>query len=104
MTRIARITSSKLTVLFMTLAFVQVLNVSQASAQGGFRPSRSVQGLYKDRITPYWFTDNTRFWYRNDLAGKTKEFILVDAEHGTRQPAFDHARLAATLSETMKAQ
>ncbi|MCX5644233.1 MAG: DPP IV N-terminal domain-containing protein [Phycisphaerae bacterium] len=104
MTRAARIPSRRPVVLFLALAFVQVLNTSQAFAQGGFRPARPVQGLYKDRITPHWLAGNTRFWYRNDLAGKTKEFILVDAERGTRQPVFDHAKLAAALSETMKAQ
>ncbi|HJT78172.1 MAG TPA: prolyl oligopeptidase family serine peptidase [Gemmataceae bacterium] len=54
--------------------------------------------VYKARITPHWFHDNTRFWYRNDLRGGTREFILVDAERGTRAAAFDHARLAAALS------
>jgi dipeptidyl aminopeptidase/acylaminoacyl peptidase len=38
-----------------------------------------------------------RFWYRN--AGPDgSEFVLFDAAHGTRQPAFDHAKLAAALS------
>jgi len=55
--------------------------------------------VFKDRITPRWFADNTRFWYRNDLANRGKEFVLVDAEKGTREPAFDHARLAASLSK-----
>ncbi|MBN1360673.1 MAG: prolyl oligopeptidase family serine peptidase [Sedimentisphaerales bacterium] len=80
--------------------FVVVGNVaSDAAGQGRGRSGRRVQGVYKDRITPYWFDDGTRFWYRNDLAGGTKEFILVDAESGTRQFAFDHDRLAAALSE-----
>jgi dienelactone hydrolase len=83
--------------LFIAMAFIQIVNTSQASAQGS-RPSRPVQGVYKDRITPHWLADNARFWYRNDLADKTKEFILVDVEKGTRQPAFDHAKLAAALS------
>src|SRR3989442_14515626 len=51
------------------------------------------RGVYKARITPHWFQNDTRFWYRNDLKGNTKEFILVDAEKGTRQPAFDHEEL-----------
>jgi dipeptidyl aminopeptidase/acylaminoacyl peptidase len=55
--------------------------------------------VFKERITPFWFQDNTRFWYRNDLRGDTKEFIVVDAERGTREPAFDHAKLAAGLSK-----
>src|SRR5262245_10717716 len=57
------------------------------------------RGVYKATITPHWFADNTRFWYRNDLRGGAREFILVDAEHGTRQTAFDHAKLAAALSK-----
>jgi WD40 repeat protein len=55
--------------------------------------------VYKDRVTPHWFADNTRFWYRNDLPGGAKEFLLVDAEAGTRRAAFDHQRLAAGLSK-----
>ncbi len=55
-------------------------------------------GVYKARINPHWFHDNTRFWYRNDLKDSAKEFILVDAEHGTRRPAFDHQKLADALS------
>lgn len=57
------------------------------------------RGVYKARITPHWFHNDTRFWYRNDLRGGAKEFILVDAEGGTRQPAFDHQKLAAALSK-----
>ncbi|HXJ07386.1 MAG TPA: DPP IV N-terminal domain-containing protein [Candidatus Acidoferrum sp.] len=38
-----------------------------------------------------------RFWYR-DGAPEGFEFVIYDAAHGTRQPAFDHARLAAALS------
>ncbi len=55
--------------------------------------------VYKDRVTPHWFAENKRFWYRNDLPGGAKEFVLVDAEGGTRQAAFDHKKLAASLSK-----
>jgi dipeptidyl aminopeptidase/acylaminoacyl peptidase len=66
---------------------------------GGRRGAQQQRGVYKARITPHWFHDNTRFWYRNDLKGNTSEFILVDAEKGTRAPAFDHEKLAAALSK-----
>ncbi len=59
----------------------------------------SRRGVYKAQITPHWFRHNTHFWYRNDLSGGTREFIVVDAEHGTRAPAFDHPKLAAALSK-----
>jgi hypothetical protein len=100
MTRTVRVTSGRLIVLLIMLTLLPVRNMSQARAQGGFRSSRAVPGVYKDRIVPHWLADNVRFWYRNDLSGKTKEFILVNAERGTRTPAFDHARLAAALSQT----
>jgi dipeptidyl aminopeptidase/acylaminoacyl peptidase len=72
---------------------------SQASPQGRFGPPRRVEGYYKGQITPHWLADNVSFWYRNDLTGNTKEFILVNAEQGTRQPAFDHQKLAVALSK-----
>src|SRR5690348_11093875 len=43
-------------------------------------PGPPVRGVYKARITPHWFQNDTRFWYRNDLRDRTKEFIVVDAE------------------------
>ncbi|MGH7973653.1 MAG: hypothetical protein ACREIC_33465, partial [Limisphaerales bacterium] len=55
-------------------------------------------GVYKARLNPHWFAEDTRFWYRNDLKDGAKEFILVDAKAGTRGPAFDQQKLAAALS------
>src|SRR5262249_24495548 len=65
---------------------------TQRSGQSGAR-------VYKTRIAPNWFQNNTRFWYRNDLRGGAKEFIVVEAEQGTRRAAFDHAKLAAALAK-----
>jgi dipeptidyl aminopeptidase/acylaminoacyl peptidase len=62
-------------------------------------PARAAGPVYRREVTPHWFHSNTRFWYRNDLRGGAREFILVDAEKGTRQPAFDHERLAAALAK-----
>jgi dienelactone hydrolase len=55
------------------------------------------RGVYKAQITPHWFHNDTRFWYRNDLRDSAKEYIVVDTEGG-RQMAFDHDKLAAGLS------
>lgn len=66
---------------------------------GGGRRGGLPRGVYKAQVSPHWFHNNTRFWYYNDLKGNTREFILVDAEAGTRAPAFDHAKLAAGLSK-----
>lgn len=55
--------------------------------------------VFKAKVEPHWFAGNTKFWYRNDLAEGKREFFLVDAEQGTREAAFDHARLAPLLSK-----
>src|SRR4051794_15530029 len=55
--------------------------------------------VYKPQINPNWFNNSSRLWYRNDLSGGRKEFILVDAVAATRQSAFDHQKLAAALSK-----
>ncbi|MBV9468768.1 MAG: DPP IV N-terminal domain-containing protein [Abitibacteriaceae bacterium] len=55
--------------------------------------------VFKARVEAHWLPGNTRFWYRNDLPNGTREFILVDAIKGSRQPAFDHARLATALAK-----
>ncbi len=53
--------------------------------------------VYRNRIEAHWFADNSRFWYRNDNPGDTREFILVDATAGTRQTAFDHESVARQI-------
>jgi dipeptidyl aminopeptidase/acylaminoacyl peptidase len=55
--------------------------------------------VFKQRVIPHWLPGNTQFWYRNDLADEVREFILVNAETGTRQPAFEHERLATALAK-----
>src|SRR5688500_10312658 len=41
--------------------------------------------VYKDRITPQWFANNTKFWYRNELPGGLREYIVIDAATGARE-------------------
>ena len=57
--------------------------------------------VFRSGVRPTWLPDD-RFWYRNAIA-EGSEFVLVDPAKRTRRPAFDHARLAATLSAAAKA-
>ena len=41
--------------------------------------------------------NTSRFWYRKSVQGGN-EFVVVDAETLTKRPAFDHEKLAVTLS------
>ena len=82
-----------------------------ATAQGTKADYERAEGLQKQfankvrkaSIKPHWFANDTRFWYRNDLADDAREFILVDALAGTRQPAFDHALVARQMGEDTEA-
>jgi dipeptidyl aminopeptidase/acylaminoacyl peptidase len=54
-------------------------------------------------VQPHWLSGRAAFWYLRTGPG-VKEFILVDADAGTRRPAFDHAKLAAALSRASGAK
>ena len=54
--------------------------------------------VFRAEIRPNWNGDGSAFWYRVDLGGDRREYVFVDAEAGSRKPAFDHDRLAAALS------
>jgi len=92
----------------VVLAIVLCVELEPSNAEGqGTRADyeraatlrqRAEGAVFKMRVTPHWDADGARFWYRNDLAGGCRAFIRVDADRGTRRPAFDHARLAAALS------
>ncbi|HTS12676.1 MAG TPA: DPP IV N-terminal domain-containing protein [Candidatus Limnocylindrales bacterium] len=53
-------------------------------------------------VSPHWIEKSHRFWYRREDLKGGSEFILVDADRNTSNPAFDHARLAEALSGATK--
>ena len=66
-----------------------------------FLPGNLRHRIYVADVTPHWIAERNRFWYRKSGTNVT-EFILVDAQQNTAGPAFDHARLAASLSKSAK--
>ena len=52
--------------------------------------------VFESRVAPTWL-EGDRFWYSNRSVNGA-EFILVDPDEGTREPAFDHAGVARALS------
>ena len=60
-------------------------------------PESLLGAVYKSRVNAQWSADNTHFWYRNDLSGRSREFVLVNLGKGTRKAAFDHGRVAKGL-------
>ncbi|WP_067473568.1 S9 family peptidase [Actinomadura hibisca] len=69
----------------------------QAAEQLLRRPARPGELVTGDKVRPQWLDGGTRFWYAVNT-GAGKRFVLVDPAAGTREPAFDHARLAAALT------
>jgi dipeptidyl-peptidase-4 len=53
--------------------------------------------VLRGAVRPNWLPGE-RFWYRNAIENEGSEFILVDPKKKTREPAFDHAKVAAALS------
>ncbi len=94
--------------LFLSLAMASVLmgedfrpNAENVTApQRERRRPADNRRAYKTRIAAHWFDGGNRFWYRNDLPGGLREYILVDAIKGIRSQAFDSARLATALKNS----
>ncbi len=55
--------------------------------------------VFRDRIEPHWFANNTQFTYRVRTGPSTHEFVRVNAMTGQRDIAFDHAKLAPKLRD-----
>lgn len=64
-----------------------------------FLPWNAAKLLHGVEVTPHWIDDGDTFWYRT-TGEDGAHFVKVDPETGTREPAFDHVRLAAALSAT----
>ena len=88
-----------LLLLVPTAAPAQGTKADYARADGLREATRGkVVGM---QIRPHWLADGNRFWYRADGREGSRTFLLVDAAKGTRNPAFDHARLAEALGKTL---
>jgi putative intracellular protease/amidase len=82
-----------------------LLCIPAAHAQGTVADYQRAQGL-REKFQGLavnvpgqanWIAGTNRFWYRKSVSGGY-EFILADADTLTKQPAFDHEKLAAALS------
>ncbi|HET7550337.1 MAG TPA: DPP IV N-terminal domain-containing protein [Gemmatimonadaceae bacterium] len=65
----------------------------------GYR-ERTAGLIVDDPDTPVWLSKGDRFWYRKSVVGG-HVFVMVDADSRKKEPAFDHERLAASLSRVM---
>jgi hypothetical protein len=91
-----------LAALILFSAIVCVAPVHAQGTVGDYQRAQALrekfQGLAVDVPgQPNWIGTTNHFWYRKSVRGGY-EFILVDADAQTKQPAFDHEKLAAALS------
>lgn len=71
-----------------------------------YRRANDLGNNVKNKLyyAPYninWIADSHRCWYYQQTP-RGKEFILVDADQRSKQPAFDHERLAKALSTLLQ--
>ncbi|MGH2561558.1 MAG: DPP IV N-terminal domain-containing protein [Thermomicrobiales bacterium] len=62
-----------------------------------FLPWNAATLVVGAEVQPHWIDEEDRFWYRTTTR-EGVEFVRVDPDRGAREPAFDHGRLAASLS------
>ena len=55
--------------------------------------------VFKTNLQANWQPDGESFWYRNSLKDSVLEYIYVNAANGTKQKAFDHAKLAQAVGK-----
>ncbi|MFH0992346.1 MAG: DPP IV N-terminal domain-containing protein [bacterium] len=84
------------TLLFSFAAFSQGTLKDYQRANGLRNQVRNLAYHSLDRAT--WIDSTHQFWYSRSVKGG-KEFMLVDADKRTTNPAFDHTKLAASLSK-----
>ncbi len=56
--------------------------------------------VYRANVNPQWAEEEPLFWYRVNTR-KGKEFFLVNAESQTKEPLFDHRKLAENISAAL---
>ena len=86
--------------LFLPVAFAQGKLEDYQRAQQ-FLPGNLRHLVYVADINPHWIEKTSRFWYRK-TSPQGSQFVLVDADRNTSAPAFDHTRLAESLSRSTK--
>src|ERR1700722_2195646 len=95
---------SVLSAVFLSTAFAFVATAHAQGTKADYQRAADLLNITRgkadrERVEPHWFDDNRQFWYRIPTAVDRYEFVVVEAEKGARQPAFDHQRMAEALSK-----
>ena len=94
----------KLSVLSAALVVLSAPSTALAQVTlADYQRAQSLRQTYESAAvfvpdTPTWIGTTHRFYYRRSLANGY-EFLIVDADTQQKQPAFDHTKLAESLSK-----
>jgi dipeptidyl-peptidase 4 len=58
--------------------------------------------VFRRKVAPNWAADGKRLWYRIEVAPSKFQFVIADAEAGTRELAFDNVDVAKKLADAAK--
>ena len=90
------------TALLLTLLVMLPAIASAQGTQADYERANGLRNKYQGLALQIaeranWIDNTPRFWYRKSVKDGN-EFVLVDAETLAKKPAFDHQRLAVSLS------
>jgi dipeptidyl aminopeptidase/acylaminoacyl peptidase len=100
----------KRTIVFAAIAVFVSLSASSTRAQGTMADYDRALKLREEYVSrainvperANWIGSSHHFWYRKSVRSGN-EFVWVDAETQQKRPAFDHEKLAASLSSAASA-
>ena len=79
------------------------LTVEDYSRAKEFYAHKLAELVYRGSVAPNWIPDSEQFWYRVKTR-EGKQFVFVDPRRNEHRPAFDHAKLASSLSKAAGAE
>jgi len=56
--------------------------------------------VFNANVRATWIDESHSFWYINTIP-EGKEFIIVDSDKVSKNPAFDHKKMAESLSKSL---
>ncbi|RAV27627.1 S9 family peptidase [Sinomicrobium soli] len=93
--------------LLKSVLFTFVLSIFQGYSQGTpdeYRSAIAADTLFANKVyrapSKFFWQGDSLCWYKNTI-GKGVEYIVVNPEKGTREPAFDHQKLAVSLGSVL---
>ncbi len=99
--------------LFLFVYLIPVKCFSELSSCSHFTPAQGTRSdyeranglreltenkVYKTKAEPHWFSNNFHFWYRNDLPGGSREFVVIDTAWAPRTGQRNFMMFAGKIS------